>query len=279
MGVSLTLKHIKELGAGRYEYRRRVPESAKAAMGKSEFKRVFAASSPTALAREHARITAEFDKAVAETLRKPQDPSKMTPREAAEVLRGEAEGLLAVGVVGAEDEDEAREPLAESLIHVGASPAIYRAVVMPEAELPGHTLEDARKLYLAEKLGGGEGPENREAKARLDRVFLRATEALGDAVRSRPLTSLRREDAKKVRDHMLRSPKKGGGPLSPASVQRELKTLSAVVNYGLKEFGLRKAVDNPFDSLPMSEGARGTQALVPDADLRDSLPMPVLVAM
>ena len=164
MGVSLTLKHIKELGAGRYEYRRRVPESAKASMGKSEFKRVFAASSPAALAREHARITAEFDKAVAETQRKLQSPSKLTPREAAEVARDEAERLLAAGVQGAteyedpEEGDDAQDLLAESLIHIGASPAIYRAVVMPEVELPGPTLEDAHKVYLAETLCHGHNP-------------------------------------------------------------------------------------------------------------------------
>jgi hypothetical protein len=51
MGVSLTLKYIKELGPGRFEYRRRVPEAAKTIMGKSEFKRVFSATSPGALAR------------------------------------------------------------------------------------------------------------------------------------------------------------------------------------------------------------------------------------
>lgn len=28
MGVSLTLKHIKEVGTGRYEYRRQVPKAA-----------------------------------------------------------------------------------------------------------------------------------------------------------------------------------------------------------------------------------------------------------
>lgn len=84
MGVSLTLKYIKELGAGRYEYRRRVPESVKAEMGKSEFKRVFEANSPAALAREHARITAEFDKAVAKVQRRLQNPSKLTQRETVE---------------------------------------------------------------------------------------------------------------------------------------------------------------------------------------------------
>ena len=281
MGVSLTLKHIKELGAGRYEYRRRVPESAKAAMGKSEFKRVFAASSPTALAREHARITAEFDKAVAETQRTPQDPSKLTPREAAEVAVREAERLLEAGVQGAteyddaEEGDDALELLADSLIHVGASPAVYRALVMPEQELPGHTLEDARKLYLAEKLGGGEGPDNREAAARVERVFMRAAEALGDAVRSRPLASLKRGDARKVREHMLQSPRKGGGTLSPATVRRELKTLSAVVNFGLKEFDLGNVV-NPFDGLPI-EGVGHTAN--DEKDLRDPLPIHTVEAM
>lgn len=278
MGVSLTLKHIKELGAGRYEYRRRVPESAKAALGKSEFKRVFAATSPAALAREHARITAEFDKAVAETQRKLQDPSKLTPREAAEVAQEEAERLLAAGVLGARDEDEARELLAESLIHVGASPAIYRAVVMPEKELPGHTLEDARKLYVKEKLGGGEGAEHREAMARVERVFARVVEALGDAVRSRPLSGLKRDDARKVREHMLQSPRNGGGTLSPATVRRELKTLSAVVNFGLREFDLGNVV-NPFDGLPIEGVGRGVVAVQPDAALRDPLPKPMVEAM
>jgi integrase len=278
MGVSLTLKHIKELDAGRYEYRRRVPESAKAALGKSEFKRVFAASSPAALAREHARITAEFDKAVAEAQRKLQDPSKMTPREAAVVAREEAERLLVAGVVGAEDEDEARELLAESLIHVGVSPAIYRAVVMPEAELPGHTLEDARKLYVKEKLGGGEGPESREAMSRIDRVFSRAAVALGDAFQSRPLASLKRDDARRVRDHMLKLPKYGGGTLSAATVRREIKDLAAVINFGLKEFDLGNVV-NPFDGLPVEGVGRGLVAAQPDAALRDPLPKPMVEAM
>lgn len=278
MGVSLTLKHIKELGAGRYEYRRRVPEAVKAALGKSEFKRVFSASSPSALAREHARITAEFDKIVAEVQRKLQDPSKLTQRETAEFAREEAERLLAAGVLGARDEDEARELLAESLIHVGASPAIYRAVVMPEKELPVHTLEDARKLYVKEKLGGGEGAEHREAMARVERVFARVVEALGDAVRSRPLSSLKRDDARKVREHMLQSPRNGGGTLSPATVRRELKTLSAVVNFGLREFDLGNVV-NPFDGLPIEGVGRGVVAVQPDAALRDPLPKPMVEAM
>ncbi len=60
MGVAVTLRYLKELGGGRYEYRRRVPESVKAALGKSEWKRVFVAKRGAELAREHARVDAMF---------------------------------------------------------------------------------------------------------------------------------------------------------------------------------------------------------------------------
>lgn len=90
MGVSLTLKHVKALGAGRYEYRRRVPESVKAHMGKSEFKRVFTATSAATLAKEHARISLEFDRAVAGAM--PQDTSRLTLRETAKAAKEEAAG-------------------------------------------------------------------------------------------------------------------------------------------------------------------------------------------
>ena len=43
IGLSLTLKYLTELAPGRFEYRRRVPESAQAVAGRKEFKRVRAA--------------------------------------------------------------------------------------------------------------------------------------------------------------------------------------------------------------------------------------------
>ncbi len=230
MGLSLTLKYLKELGAGRYEYRRRVPESSKAAMGKSEFKRAFAASSPAALAREHARITAEFDKAVAETQRKLPDPSKLTPREAWDEARREAQRLTA-GTTGL-DEVEAGVVVADLMEERGmSSPLLAKALRDPynagkDNALPDRTLEDARKLYVKEKLGGGEGPENREAMSRIERVFAKVVEALGADAQDLPLNSFKREDARKVRDHMLQSPRNGGGTLSPATVRREIRTLS-----------------------------------------------------
>jgi integrase len=280
MGVSLTLKHIKELAPGRFEYRRRVPESVRGTMQKGEFKRVFSATSPAALAREHARIEAEFDRTLALAKRGRDATSTATPREIWEAALREAQRLTA-GVIGL-DEDEAREVVAEALEASGKAPPKVIAALTdpdnlhPDNALPGHTLEDARKLYIKEKLGGGQGDEHREALARVERVMQRVTEALGDDARTRPLDKLKREDARKVRDHMLQSPRKGGGVLSPASVKRELKTLSAVINFGLREFDLGGEV-NPFDGLSVI-GAGGS-ASMPDADKRDPLPAPVVAAM
>jgi hypothetical protein len=184
MGVSLTLKHIKELGPGRFEYRRRVPEADRGTMQKGEFKRVFSATSPAALAREHARIEAEFDRALALEKKGREATSTATPREIWEAALREAQRLTA-GVSGL-DEDKAREIIAETLEASGkAAPKVIAALtdpdnLHPDNPLPGHTLEDARKLYIKEKLGGGQGDEHREALARVERVIQRVTEALGD---------------------------------------------------------------------------------------------------
>lgn len=274
MGVSLTLQHTKELGAGRYEYRRRVPQSVKASLGQNEFKRVFSAASPAALAREHSRIDAEFERLVSGAKRS-SNLSKLTPREAAEVAKEEAARLLA-GVHGPDDEDEARDILAESLIQTGAPREVYMAVVQPNAELPAHTLEDARKLYVQEKLGGG-GSEHRDATNRIDRVMGRVKEALGEDFTKKALGSLKRADARKVRDYMLQTKRNGGGTLSAGTVRRELNTLSAVINFGLEEFELNNVV-NPFNGLAVT-GVKGNGAVQTEAEKRDSLPSDVIAAM
>lgn len=275
MGLSLSLKYLTQLSPERYEFRRRVPESAKAAVGKSEFKRVFNATTAAAVAREHARIMAEFDKLVA-TGKTGAASLAHTPREAAEVHLKRAAELLG-GVIGPEDEDEKRAILADTLAEAKAAPGLYRAVAQPDTPLPGHTLEDARKLYLKEKLNGGEGEEHKDAADAVARVFARLQEALGDKVRTCPIEGLKREDARKVRDHMLSREKKGGGTMSPASVRRELNTISAVVNLALREFDLKGKAVNPFESLEVT-GEKGGKAIA-EKDKREPLPPAVLEAM
>ncbi len=142
MGVSVTLRYVKELGGGRYEYRRRVPESVKATLGKSEWKRVFTARGATELAREHARVHAEFTADVTRAGRSgPSGRIGLSPRVAALQALKEAETLIA-GVVGLDDEDDRRGGVAESLEQIGGDPLLYRAVIKPTADLPPHTLQD-----------------------------------------------------------------------------------------------------------------------------------------
>lgn len=78
------------------------------------------------------------------------------------------------GVIGPEDEDEKRAILADTLAEAKAAPGLYRAVAQPDTPLPGHTLEDARKLYLKEKLNGGEGEEHKDAADAVARVCMLA---------------------------------------------------------------------------------------------------------
>ncbi|TGD45054.1 hypothetical protein EEB11_00245 [Pseudotabrizicola sediminis] len=95
------------------------------------------------------------------------------------------------------------------------------------------------------------------------------------------LPSITREDARKVRDEMLdrvRVTGKGiGEKVSASTVGRELSVLSAVVNFGLKEFDLHKTTENPFHDLPVAKAARrrGQKA----GEKRDPFPSDVLAAV
>ena len=80
MGVSVVLKYLKQLGEGRWEYRRRVPESARQVLGQGEFKRVVVAGGPSQLAREHARVDAELDRVVKAAFKGGLERGPLSPR-------------------------------------------------------------------------------------------------------------------------------------------------------------------------------------------------------
>ncbi|SLN14170.1 Phage integrase family protein [Pseudoruegeria aquimaris] len=243
MGVMMKLRGLSELGQGRWEYRRRVPEAAKAALGKGEWKRVIKARSDADLMRCYALVEAEFEREVA-AVKAPR--KKLTPRAAWEEALREADEV-ASGVVGL-DGDDAREVAAESMASLGRSPLVVQALMDPERSPPPLTLEDAREVYVKEKLGGGLGAEHRGAMVRLERVMRMAED--GGLSAATPLASITREHARKVRDHMLAREKLGGGAVAPSSVKRELGLLRTVVSYGSRELGLLDLV-NPFDRLPV----------------------------
>ena len=250
MGMIMKLRGLKELGQGRWEYRRRVPESAKAALGKSEWKRVIRAKSDSDLLRKYSLVEAEFDRDVAATN---TPPKKLSAFKAWEAALREADEI-ASSVVGL-DEADAREIAAESLHSMGHSPLVVQALMDPKRSPPALTLEDAREVYVKERLGDGIGAEHRGSLVRLERVMRLAAEAGLPACT--PLRGLTREHARKVRDYMLSREKLGGGgSVSPASVKRELGLLRTVISYGSRELGLLDLV-NPFERLPI-EGLSAT---------------------
>ena len=165
MGVTMTTKGLSDLGQGRWEYRRRVSASAKKALGKGEWKQVIRARSDADLAQQYAQVVADFEREVAAAT-KPR--VKLTPREAWEAALREADGLT----LGAVDltHEAAREVVAEEATSRGGSTLPVQALMDPGRSPTGFTGEDARRVYVEEKLGGGEGPEHRVTMVRLDRV-------------------------------------------------------------------------------------------------------------
>lgn len=114
---------------------------------------------------------------------------------------------------------------------------------------PSPTLEDARRLYLTESV-----KDNEKRQQQLDLIFRLVAEVVK---LNRPIASLRRADAREVRDHMLDG-------RSAASVERYLNTLRAVLNLAIKEMDLA-GVQNPFMSLPTGD----KETAIPDRRKRD----------
>lgn len=273
MGVTMTLRGLSDLGQGRWEYRRRVPASAKEALGKSEWKRVIKARSEADLLRRYALVEAEFEREVAAAT-KPR--RRLTPRAAWEEALREADGLVD-GAVGL-DPEEAREVVAETLASAGRSPLTVQALMDPSRPPPGFTIADAREVYVKERLGGGGGPEHRGTMVRLERVMRLAAEA--GLPTTKGLSEVTREDARKVRDHMMTRQRKGGEGerVSPASVKRELGLLRTVITYGARELGVRD-FGNPFDRLPIEGLSAATGARVSAREKVEPLPPKVEAAM
>jgi integrase len=112
---------------------------------------------------------------------------------------------------------------------------------------------------------------------RLAKVTHRAEEA--GLPPSTPLVALEREHARKVRDLMLKTEKKGGGGLvAPASVKRDIALIKAVISHGILELGLSGKAHNPFEKLDI-QGTETVEARIADRDKVDPLPPKVVAAM
>ncbi len=282
--MGLILKHVERTKSGSWQYRRRVPKEVSANITKREFKRKLGDTEREALAaypRYHAEVEKEIAEAKLGRVRsEAASRAGASEREAyAEALRRRADLVAA----GASDRDLAltADSMAEAYpqdeYEPQGVPPVERHMINllrhgPEGhKAPEPTLGDAKAFYLKER-GGDEPPEAiRRFEVDTDRIVGRVREALG---RDPVLTSLTREDARKVRDYMLDRLTVTGRPISPASVARDMNGLNAIINFTAKEMPLPATFQNPFSGLSVAR-VRGRSA---DSENRDPLPETILKA-
>lgn len=260
--MGLILKYVVITKAGTRHYRRRFPRAVAGVIGKGEFKRLLGETEREAL-RNYPRVHGEFERLVAEVRerKRAKGPRVVTPLDihAAAVARAAelASSVVHVGGRALSGADpEAADILRESYLSglpidpetgepVGGDAVEGRALgILASADglsPPAPTIEDARKLYLKEKVAG-----RINERAKTNRIN-RAIDHLDAASvkRRRILSGLTREDARKVRDYLLRDL-----GMNPATVRRNLNDIRAVINLGLREFDLRDT-PNPFLNLPI----------------------------
>lgn len=206
--------------------------------------------------KAYPRIDAEFDALVREAIRRrdadagppasPLEIHRLAQRRATELAKEVV--ILGGQELPASDPDAARL-LRESYLSrlpidpetgdpVGGDPVEGRALgilVSRGLSRPAPTLEDAKRLYLKERIKGD--INERQKTQRLTRVMAYLTHAIEADRRPDGLT---REDAREVRDHMLRNLN-----IKPATVGRYMNDIRALIAFGITEFGLRDAL-NPF---------------------------------
>ena len=286
--MGLVLKHVERTRAGTFQYRRRVPREVSATITKREFKRKLGDSQREALAaypRYHAMVEREIAEAkLRQAGAEAASGSGVSGREAyAEALRRRAD-LISAGMTEAGLE-LAADSLADSYPQdeyqpVGVPPVDRYTINLlrlgPDRyKAPEPTLGDARKLYLKERLDADNPETDSRVVGLANRVIDAAIEAIG---RDPAMSAITREDARKVRDHMLDRVKvtgRGvGGKVSASTVSRELSIITAVFNFGRKEFGLPETVANPFHALPVERVAKGQGRKA--SEKRDPLPAKVL---
>lgn len=258
MVVLVNLKHVDRLKDGSFRFRRRYPKKVAEALGKQFMQMRMKAQEGEDLVREQALLVLEFDRRVADAEDKAMGITGQSPRKRwEESLRETAH--MAHGVLGAEDAIERRELLAESLHMSGADPMLVRAAAMPQAAPPPITLLDAKNDYLKLNVGS-----DKKSGQKVDRVMRRVAKFWGplDEV---VLSDLTKEKARFLLDAMLNDTLKSGARLSPSTVKREIRLLSAMINVGLAEHDLLTTVANPLKGIQMPKDieTRASEARLP----------------
>ena len=282
MKLILTLKYVRKTKAG-FGYRRDFPVEVRGSLGMATFTKPLGRTEGEA-AKHWSAVNAEYERLVAVERRKLS--GQLSKREIYDLG---IERLRALGFQPQPDdtepfaqealaEDEARQVAADEIVSAyPISPDtghpidmskvdefVVRALANGAPPPPEPTLADAVKLYKTEQISGSE-LEVKKAGQRVDRVVSRIEAVLG---KDPLLTRVTRQDARKVRDHMMSL-----GTLKPSSVRRELNIVKAVFNHAKSELQL-SSYENPFNKLSIA-GVNDER----EGALRDPLPSEVLAGV
>lgn len=283
MGICVKVKNVKDLGGGKYQFRKPYPPSLRADLGQQLMETAFCRSE-NELLRWRSSLIDRWEKMVV-AQRALNTANAETPRERRAAGLARAEALIA-GVKGVE-EDAARDLVAEAILArypedpedglpLGVSPedtATVNALRDPDSPAPEPTLRDAMKEYIKERIGDRKGRRGRNSVGAVERVFGYAFEALGKRA-DLPLSQLVNADGIKVRDFMLVRQKQGGGTVKPASVRRELNPLAKALKLTIKNYDLELKAKNIFQisDIPGLDDES-------EAEKRDPLPSDVIDAI
>lgn len=254
--MMIDVQHLQKRGNS-WRYRRKVPKALRDNIGKWELIIPLGTSEAEALKR-YPKAHAEAQRMLAAAALPPAPPAPVAVmskleafEQARQLLKGWGFGDQWTGGDDLPEEPDpewiARDVMAEQItdqypsdeagypIGVSARDAAIVGALMSGSRQapPSPTLEDAKRLYLAEKVGA-----DKKKRLQLDRVFSFVETAIG---LDRPILSLRRQDAKEVRDYMLDG-------REASSVDRYLNVVRAVINHAIEEFDLVGA-RNPFMKL------------------------------
>ncbi|WP_312795453.1 DUF6538 domain-containing protein, partial [Tianweitania sp.] len=260
------LKHVQKRGQT-WRYRRKVPEELRPAIGKRELTYPLGSSEAEAARRYH-KVNAEAERAL-DTARRSVAVKEglLSPRPATDLERhdltrkrlrelgfdpdGEDFEATWAGREAERDRIAAKypeDPETGYPLDVSVEDAALAGSLASSSPLPPPTpsLEDAKRLYVKDRLATSQSglKTQRRNELRAERVVKYVTDALG---RDPKLKTLRRADARKVQEAML------GAIGSPATVDRYLNDLRAIINHAAREFEL-EGFRNPFASLEAPAG-------------------------
>lgn len=284
--MGLTLKHVERTKAGSWQYRRRVPKSVYSVISKREFKQKLGDTEREALAawpRFHALVEQKIGAALKHIVQSHEVTlGNATDREAYIQAQKIVNEYISAGTTPEELEIAAdilaatypQDP--ETDAPIGASQVdVFTINIMrlgdERCKAPEATLADALTFYLNER----KRDEAPDALSRFEGTVKRIVGHVATALGRDPvLIRMTREDARKVRDHMLDRVKSTGERVKAASVARDLNGLKAIINFAATEMPLPSSFKNPFNKLSVGI-VHGRAA---DGELRNPLPAEVLSA-